>query len=532
MNDTAELNENKKSNFWLFAVLLCILLISTMARDINRPFIGLHSWGEASIAWRSRVYLKYDISYTKLLSTWAVGNPPEETAHHYLDHPQLGMLLRTADMLVFGIKEYAQRAGGIIRAVICLLLFLIIVRRLTDDKTALLAGALFALFPLTGFFGPRDWGFPLGLAATWYYLVAIGGFKENSQRKPHHMWGLALTLFFVLQMSWSGFFYALAIGVHYVCRCIRRRKMPEKLLLAILIIAPLSSLLINFAVMAAGHSWDISKIVELYQWRAGKGEMAQFEWLKWFARFWEFAVMNFSLVVLIIAIAYLTVGQLFIWAGKEKQNLRFPQFWLFLLPGVFQLFLLKGTLWMHHYWERPLAPFIAIAAALGLLTLFDILKKLRPIIAKIVITALAIVITVSCAMGLNHYHSIRHFSPAKVKLFKMLNQQIPPDGSLLSFQNHVVEQHKAKGAFYRPEVAWYLDRHIVKADTIEKIDQAVKTGKYRYYLIPAHQQLAPIIRYMQQRYKFKSIADDPGGPGKAPMMPQLIFDLKTPATSR
>jgi hypothetical protein len=92
--------QNQSTNacsFWLCVGLLAILLASIMARDIGRPFYGLHSWKEAAAAWRARCYLKYDLSYTKGLALWAVGDPPAEKPNRSLDHPQLGLFMPALD---------------------------------------------------------------------------------------------------------------------------------------------------------------------------------------------------------------------------------------------------------------------------------------------------------------------------------------------------------------------------------------------------------------------------------------------------
>jgi len=229
--------------------------------------------------------------------------------------------------------------------------------------------------------------------------------------------------------------------------------------------------------MAAGRNWDFQGIVDIYKWRAGGGERGTHVWSAWFARLWEFAITNFTLPVLITAIGYLTLGQLFVFAapasGKHKAETsrRFPQFWLFLMPGVFQLFLLKGALWPHQYWERPLAPFIAIAAALGVMLLYDVLKKVNQKLAIAGTVVLVGVFFVSCMIGTNYYYAIRWQQPAKIEMFKMLNQKIPPDKYLLSFEDFIVDQHKAKQASYRPEIAWYLDRDIVPAKSFAEVQK-------------------------------------------------------------
>lgn len=536
MKSTKTIGKDKTNgSFWLFGGLLCVLLASIMGRDINRPFIGLHSWGQAHEPWVTRVHLKYGLGYTKGLITWAVGDPPAEKPSRYLDHPQLSILIDAAFMGVLGIHDWSLRVVNAGMTMVALLLLLKILRGLLDEKTALLAGLFFVLYPLTGYFGVGSLLYPLVFLAFWCYLVLIDGLRAGPQPSARHKWGLALGLFFALQMSWEGFFFALGIGVHYVARCIWRRQFPDIALLAILVAAPLSSLALDFVILASARGWDFKTLFDLYKWRAGSAEVAKHDWGKWFAQLWEHAATNFSLPVLIIAIIYLTFGQLFVWTAVTAKRAsatvkrRFPHFCLFLLPAVLQLFLLKGALWKHQTWERPLAMPVAMAAALGIMMLGEQLAKIRPKLAKIATAVLVAIITISCAKGLNYYYSISHFSPARVKLFKMLNQRIPPDNMLLSFETQKVEQHEAKGSHYRPEIAWYLDREVIQATSLADIQKQAQTGRFPYYLIPAHQQLAPLINQLRQRYKFESVPADPGGPRKAPMLPYLLFDLRSKA---
>jgi hypothetical protein len=536
--------ETKPGYFWLAGGILAILFASIMVRDIDRPFYSLHSWGEAAMAWRARCYLKYDLSYTKGLAVWAVGQPPRENPNRSLDHPQLGLFVPALDMAIFGVNERGIRIGGIIKAVLSLLVFLKIMRGLLDEKTALLAGLLFAIFPITGFFWYQAWMTPLNLVsllAVWFYLAILGALKDEPKPKAWYKWGLAVSLFLALQLRWEGLFYAAAIGIHYVVRCIRRKQLPQNTLLAILILAPLTSLIIDFSIMAAGHGWDLQKIYSLYQWRAAKGEMAEFLWGAWFAKLWEFAILNFTVPVLVIAIAYLTLGQLYVFAAPaaESQSThtsrRFPQFWLFLMPAIFQLFLLRGALWKHQFWEGPLVPFIAIAVALAIMLARDIISKVNHWAANAAVIVLVAIIFISCTRGTNFYYNIRWQQPAKIEMFKDLNKKIPPNKALLSYEHLIVYQHDVKGPHYRPEYAWYLDREITQARTIEQIQNFAQTGNYPYYLMPYVEQLAPLINQLRQRYKYELVAgqngeaDTKGRTLRAGMLSYIIFDLTTPA---
>lgn len=547
---------NKARNFWLLSGLLVVLLCSIMTQlwspsnNITRPFYGLHSWADAHGPWLARVQLKHGFGYTKGLYTWAVGDPPTENPTRYLDHPQLPGLLNAATMAVLGINTWALRATNVLATVVALLLFLKILRRLLDDKTALLAGLFFCLFPLIGYFGVNMWLFPLSFWAIWCYLVLIKGLKDGPEPSALHKCGLAAGLFFALQMSWEGFFLALAVGVHYVFRCIHRRQFPEMTILTILIVAPLSSLILNFAIMATAQGWNLQRIIELYKWRAGSGELKELTWPMWFGRFWEHAITNFTLPILITTIVYLTFGQLFVFMEtkpnkRDKRRPRqFPHFWLFLMPALFQLFLLRGALWPHQTWERPLVPFIAIAAAEGVMLLGDALRKINKIVAYTIMTVLVAVFAIFCVIGVKHYYYIRWQAPAKIEMFEMLQKKIPPDKALLSWEPFQVNQHEAKGAHYRPEIAWHLDREIVQAgivknrklmvaETLKDIEQKAGTGKYPYYLVPQSKPLMPLITQLAQRYQYQQIPGEPPERAKdgkflrAGMMPYVIFDLSS-----
>jgi hypothetical protein len=207
------------------------------------------------------------------------------------------------------------------------------------------------------------------------------------------MIGLAFVLLFMIQLGWTCFFYVMAVGIHYITRCIFRRQRPNWLLLGVLIVPPLISAAGVFAIMLASFNWDFHRIIDLYKWRAAKGEMtgqmAVFDWGRWLARFWQFAVLNFSWPVLLLAIGgtiyNLTRGLVRFDRGsgykittpKPRLFEGSMQLWLLAMPGILQLLILRGALWPHQYWERPLAPFIAAAAAIGIVALWDALAVLH-----------------------------------------------------------------------------------------------------------------------------------------------------------
>ena len=495
----------KVTNFWVLGGLLAVLLAFILGRDINRPFYGLHSWAEAHGPWHARVHLRCGLGYTKGFLTKSVGYPCTENPTRYLDHPQLSSLMTLPYYAIVGVHEWSYRSLNIALTIITLLLFLKILRGLVDDKAALLAGLFFCLFPVIGFFGVNFWLYPFTLWAIWNYLVIIKAVRDGPEPAKLHKICLAFALFMMLQVSWEGFFFAMAIGIHYVCRCIYRRTFPQISLLAILIIAPVGSLALDFVILAAGHNWDFKRIIALYKWRQGAAEVGRHDWGLWFEKFWEFAQTNFTVPILVAAIAYLTFGQLFVFMQpkpKKKNEHRprqFPQFFLWLMPPVFQLFLLKGCLWRHQTWERPFCFFIAIAAAQGVMLLADILKRANKYVAIAAVLGLIALFSVYSVRGTNYYYGIRWQAPAKIEMLKMLNEKIPPDkGLLASDESFIVYQHKAKGKFYRPEIGWYLDRPIALVLKPQAFQEKVKTGRYPFFLATPRPPVSSETRRLAQ----------------------------------
>ncbi len=538
--------------YWLFAVGLALLLVLIQGHAITRPINGLHSWGEAHGAWCARVHVTYGLGYTGGFTTWAVGDPPQQPPRRYLDHPQLGVLTTTAFMAVFGVNDWSTRIGRIFFSVATLLILLMILRGLKslDAKTSLLAGLFAVLFPISGYFGVGSFESPLGLFGVWCYLVIIGR-MQNTERRWWHLPALGMSLFLSIQMSWGGFFYALAIGVHYVARCVWRRSWPQWWLLAVLVVAPLASVGTVMAALAMARGGDIGALLEIYKWRttaqATSSQGVSFDWVAWFGRLGVLSVLNFTWIALALGLGHCVyhcvawVRQLVLRKTADK-GATFPRanplFWLLLLTPLAQLFLLKGAMWHHHYWLRPITPLLSVAAACAVMGLWDLLRKLNVALAGAMVGLTLVLFALQAAKGTKYYYDIVQHPLPKIQMLQRLRDAIPPDKALLSFQSFVVQDNPAKGSHYRPQIAWYLDRRIVPSNSLQDILAKAATGRFPRYLVPAVQQLAPLINELARQYpiveqvpgvaRVDGIPLDPSMPMNRGSLPYLVFDLTRP----
>lgn len=568
--------------FWIGAALIAVLLALLLAQDLGRPMIGLHSLGYAHDAWLARSHVQYGLGYTRGFDTFALGDPPPAEPVRYLDHPVLFTLANALAMTLLGVNDASLRVANILASLVALALLLVLLRRLAGEATALLAGLFFAAVPVIAYYGVNLWLYPLAFLACLRYLDLAGVTTAREARADHRsrdataagprrrrLLELAAALFLAIQMSWEGFFFAAAIGLHYLGLCRQRGSRPERGLLAVLLLSPLASVAVNLAILAAGHGWDFVRLVELARLRMTSGEFRGLGWGGWFMRLGEHALTNFTLPLLALAVLYLLARLAGRWlerggepdAGgrpRPASALRralsrvppFPCFWLFALPPLLQAFLLRGMLPAHAWWERPFAPLLAIAAALAVRGVHALCQPLGRRAAIAAAGLLVAGLLAGCLYGTSYYYGIRWQRPEMVEMFTRLRAMVPPDRALLSFEDYVFDQFPGvKARSMRPEFAWYLDREIRRSRDLEEIDRLARSGEAAYYLIPAAhprlevaRELARLVPPLRARYRTVfSYPEQPAEkrhlpwlpreprtlrPYREGMLPHLLFDLR------
>lgn len=556
--------------FGVFACGIILISVSTRAFDyslvplsykgvfIARPYCGLRSDAIAGTAWAARSHVKYGLSYTRGYRTLALGGPPAAQPLRDIGHLPAETWITALGMKLFGTHDWSLPSLDAILSIPALSLMMFLLRRLYGSGCALLSGLLVALFPLSGYFGFQPLLVLLVLWALWRYLLLIGRFGDESGGKLRHAVELAVALFLLIQLSWVGVFYALAIGLHYLVVGLVRRRIRWGVL-ALLALSAMVSTAINLHVMAAGcrHNvqvqaathgpaqlvfdrmgvlppkivkvneepkdsvWDICE--SLWQWETGEGKKGSFAWNAWLSRNLRHAGENFTpsaLVFLIVYLVYFVLAHIVVLGRRivapkasDGQGIgpiprSFLHMWFFLLPGLLFLLVFRGLIRDQQYWQAPLALFVAIGTALGLLWIGDVFGGIHRVFGGSVVAALTVILVVLCNEGLSDYRDVRWQSPRTLDLFKELNRRTPPDRGLLTFTDFTVREPRWKLSYPRPEYAWYLDREMVPANawvyemfwtrsarideavdkTIREVQRQAKTGRFAYYMVPAREK--------------------------------------------
>ncbi len=526
--------------------------------SLTTPFFGLHAWNSTIWPWGARNHVKYGLGYTKGYFVLACGDSPLARPEVYISHPQLNVWMLAGWMWLFGTTDVSVRLYALVLSVLSLPSILLILRRLYGSKCALLSTLILTVMPMSGFFGFEPLMVLFALWALYRYLQLTERISGQPEPKGRYLVELALALFLMIQWSWVGPAYVFALGIQFVAMCVTQRRIQWRVLTAIglgsvlslglSLYMMLSGFQNNMAVEAANKppleirhdvkgitwrktmtfgpesqdtAWGLLKA--LYQWRAKEGERGSFEWNAWTARNLEFASTNFTPAVLLLVgayLVYLVVVPLVLlcrrllaamgalppagWTGISHP---FTHFWFFFLSGVSFLLAFRGLMWVHQYWQSPLAPLMAIGAALGILALGDLFGAVNRLLGKSVVAILIVMLTVFCNAGLAEYRAVRWHSPKTIELFKQLHDQVPPDKALLTFKNYIVVQSRGKTPHLRPEFVWYLDRDMVMANawqydiqwaraarideiadrTVAEIKRQAQTGHFAYYHIPARE---------------------------------------------
>ncbi len=407
-------------------------------------------------------------------------------------------------MVLFPITGYFGTGGPLTAlALLAIYCYLVIIRGMPHCPTpgkrhwlGLVVGLFFML--------QWHWGGVFYALAIGVHYVAVRVWQTEKNRSILAvlvgLWVLGPVLLFAHGTSYWWFVYPFSFGVGIAWLFVHRR-IPDWRVPLTVVLAPLASLGTNLAILLSGYNWDVTKLIELYRWRSAKGEMPEFRWAAWFHRLGEYALTNFTLSALIVGCAFFVVGLVLLVvrfqlrryglagsapdtkapSGGESQPAvafidrfaMFPGWMLLLMPALLQLFVLRGALWMHQSWERPLAPVLAGCCAMGVLLFRRIGATASQRYPNLAGGAFALVLTLflsyQCWAGTQHYYGIRWQNPQKIEALKWLNENIPADRPLLSVDSFMTNQHSSKGAFLRPEIAWYLDRRVVQPISIEEI---------------------------------------------------------------
>lgn len=197
---------------------LLVLFLVAGLYGAGGPFVwGHYGYHAGEYSTRARHTLRHHT----LLPSNAPGYSQPLPETYYLHHPILTHQLVTLTLLVFGEREVAVRAAGLISSFACYLLLVALLRRLYGRWQAVLGGALFVLVPIHIWFAPHiDPGLP-SIACMLGFFLCYFSWLESGRLSM----GLAALGLIGLAglFEWSPFLAAVPIFFHALFIGIKRR---------------------------------------------------------------------------------------------------------------------------------------------------------------------------------------------------------------------------------------------------------------------------------------------------------------------
>ena len=282
---------------------------------------------------------------------------PPQASEIYTHHPMALHAHLVASFALFGTHEWAARLVPFLYSLATWLLLMFAVRRYWGDRTALLAGLVYALTPLNLIFANMVNHEQGGIFACLLLLYAYLRWFETGGRLHTVLCAVAVTL--AVQFDWPGYYVAFAIATHCLLTGVRGTAPPGwRSFIGGFSAVTLANMLAFFGWIYVTRS-GLDEMAEAFQFRSQTPSAGGYVML---------LVRRLLLLhgpILLGAAGIGTVGSFLTHKGRPlPQRALLPL--AFLFAGSIQVLVFPQAAQLHSYWIYYWSPALAIAAALGL----------------------------------------------------------------------------------------------------------------------------------------------------------------------
>ncbi len=380
----------------LFALVLLVALLLRLS-DFREPYSGLgHKsvigcWGTACFAKNFDQHGFVDGGFMpyRWRLEFADGKKEFEYYHH---HPAWYAVLTGLSVKVFGLSEEATRLPWLLFSLAAIASLWRFFRLVWGPRAALLAAFLYAIFPLTAYYGNYCW--VESGAITFVYGGVLWRYVRWLRTKAGAELGWAAAwCFFGGLVEWTTFFILPGIGLHALVHCLRSGGGLRELLKTLLLpAAALLAVAVHFVHMLLIMPWErvlhetsntVERSLELTD-TAGT----------YLAKQLEYTGAGLTVPLLVVA-GIAVLRQLVRFA---RGTLRGEEGLLFalLLPGPIYLWTFRFRGMTHDFLVKLSFGYFAISIALELLTWYRWLVARNARVAR---TLGAVVLVASAALG-------------------------------------------------------------------------------------------------------------------------------------
>lgn len=347
--------------------------------------LGHNGWNSSAYLQSARNTLRWGVLFPVQYYT---GRTPPTVQDGYTHHPLAMHLHNTLSVWLFGDHEGSIRAVPAFFGVLALIALILVVRLLYDDRTGLLAGAIYVLLPTNAIYinmSNHENGFIFWTLLWGYsYLKFLAarlpeGGAAPEPGAPRKRWLLPyllmlLSFFWAAMWDWPAYYCALVFAVHWLFVIRRRWVLSGRALRPVLpdlaLLAGYSAfvlaLFIGHFVLVSLVVGSLSELHGVFQARQAVSRGMILHHLK------VVPILMFTLPVLLIALGWFFRR---LWQGARGRLARRDLIALtFGIAGLLHYYIFRGTAVIHEYWGWTIVPFAAIACAWFFFFAFDRLR--------------------------------------------------------------------------------------------------------------------------------------------------------------
>ena len=530
----ARLSRPESNGYQRFCVVLLLAVYAAgLTHGMSRPWTGMHDWNGAFFSQLARNLLRYPIEVHHGMGLVAVGEavPPPEERSIYATHPPGLIWLIAAAFRLLGEAEWAARLVAVLPSLATLVLLVRILDRAWGRQTALLAGLIYSVLPMTVYFGRMVdheavcLFFMMAATCAWQELTA--GDSSPGPRRMIARLAWIVAILGAILVDWPGLIFAALFCIYVLIQWIRRRVDAASALMVVIVAALGAAATLAYLVYA-GLDGRWGDLVAIFVSRAteAEGEMVRKD-LSAPGGPWQYTVENLTwpmmLLAMIGAVMCLLAGRASR-AGLEAQDSGRPiagragVLWILPATGVIWLCLFWRQYERHNYWLFYLGPAAAMFAAQALLSLRERFTAYGRQPADGVMFAVMGAILAFAFHGTEDYFARISSPPDAVLAWAQINRATRPDDRMLLYSSPVLEEWRGDYRFRNlvpPQMAYYLDR----AFDVEQDPNAVpqKAPLHAAYLVPLKKAAEQESSWVDLRHRYAS----------ALVGPYVVFDLRS-----
>jgi len=467
----------RRAVFGLLVFAALALYAAGLTRDLTEPWVGMHDWNGAFFSQLARNFLRYPFeTHAGMPIVHTGATPPtSDTGAIYATHPPGLVALVAGGFLLLGESAAAARLLPIVCSLLSLVLLIHLVARGFGRLPAIAAGVLYAVMPMSVYFGRMVNHEPvvtlciLGAAAAWTALPV-------ARRRRRNLVALLAALTGMIWVDWSGVLFAAVFAVVALWQGRRDRAQRREARLIAAWVAAMSLAMVAHLVYAGldGRWLDLHAIFTSRSVETG-GAGAQRETsvpggpATYFIENVTWPIAALAAVGLIVQVRRRIRPARAAPPHADRAGLCIA---IIAATALIWTLVFWRQYIRHNYWLFYAGPPVAAWAGLGVSGLSQMIGGARTGAGRWTLYAC---LSICCAIGLrgvDDYFLRRGFLEDEIRGWIGIRERTRPDERVLLLRNPYRVEQRGGYTFRNivpPQIAWYLDRPIDVAASIDDV---------------------------------------------------------------